>query len=201
VNEEEERTQPKLAQVLRGFRAVHVFDVTQTDGAELPEVAPVLLEQDAPSMLWDRLTAMLSASGYQLLRADCRPANGTTHYLARTVVVRPDLSPAQAAKTLAHEIAHTMLHDGTEYGKGRRGVVEIEAESVAYLVCAGAGVDTGGYSFPYIARWAGGDIDAIRKTAERVITCARTILTATGLSVETSTTVTSGSLAAKVGSQ
>ncbi len=131
LDETDERDHPALARVLRGFRVVHVFDVTQTDGERLPEVAPVLLEDDAPVALWHLLAGQLEAAGFSLIRGDCRPANGTTDYLARTVVVRDDLAPAQATKTLAHELAHTLLHDGSEH-RACRGVIETEAESVAY---------------------------------------------------------------------
>ena len=103
-----------------------------------------------------------------------------TDYVVRKVTVRDDLAPAQATKTLAHELAHTMLHDGSEE-RACRGVIETEAESVAYLVCCSAGITTDVYSFPYIARWSSGDISVVRATAERVISCARTILQATGL--------------------
>jgi antirestriction protein ArdC len=181
VDEHDERDGPELVRVLHGFRVAHVFDVAQTDGEPLPEVAPELLRDDAPASLWDRLVAQLSASGFQLLREDCRPANGVTHHLTKTVVVRPDLAPAQATKTLAHELAHTVLHDGSSYRDGCRGRVEVEAESVAYLVCSAAGLPSGSYSFPYIARWADGDVDAVRNTAERVIGCARRILAAAGI--------------------
>ena len=73
-----------------------------------------------------------------------------------------------------------MLHDGSE-NRSCRGVVETEAESVAYLVCQSVGITTDSYSFPYIARWSNGDLDVVRATAERVISCARTILQTAGL--------------------
>ena len=175
VDESDERDRPALARVLRGFRVVHVFDVAQTEGERLPDVAPTLLEDDAPVALWHQLAGQLEAAGFSLVRSDCRPANGTTDYLTRTVVVRDDLAAAQATKTLAHELAHTMLHDGSEQGTCR-GVVETEAESVAYLVCQSVGITTDSYSFPYIARWSDGDLGVVRATAERVISSARTIL-------------------------
>ncbi len=180
----EEVEHPELARILRGFRVVHVWDLAQTEGAPLSEVAPVLLEGNAPSVLWERLETQVRAAGFNLLRGDCRPANATTHFLTRTVVVRPDLSPAQATKSLCHELAHVRLHDGREYATGCRGIAEIEAESVAYLVCSSVGVPTDGYSFPYVARWAEGNISTIRATADRVITCARSILNAAGLGRE-----------------
>ena len=58
---------------------------------------------------------------------------------------------------------------------------EIEAESVAYLVCGANGLDTDAYSFGYVASWSGGDTDRIRATSERVLACARTVLDRLGL--------------------
>ena len=142
-----ERAPRHAERVLRGFRVAHVFDVSQTDGEPLADITPVPLEGAAPGAVFDALARLLERSGYTLLRADCSPANGKTHFLSRTVVVRPDLSPAQALKTLAHEVAHTMLHDGSEYGAGCRGVAEVEAESVAYLVCGAVGLRSDVYSF------------------------------------------------------
>jgi hypothetical protein len=60
-------------------------------------------------------------------------------------------------------------------------MVEVEAESAAYLVCEACGVASDGYSFPYVAVWAGGDSGLVRSTAERVITTAREILDGLGL--------------------
>lgn len=167
------------SRVLRGFRVVHVFDVSQTDGEALPEVQPpTLLAGDAPAALWDALAAQLAAAGFVLERGSCHGANGVTDFAARAVRVRADVAPAQAAKTLAHELAHVVLHDGTEYARGCRGRAEVEAESVAYLVCSSAGLDAGDYSFPYVASWSGGDPDAVRATAERAVCAARRILDA-----------------------
>lgn len=171
-------------QVLRGFRIVHVFDIAQTDGEDLPNVLPAPLTDDVPAQLWDRLASYLDASGFRLLRGDTGTANATTHFVTKTVVVKSDLAPAQAVKSLAHEVAHTMMHDGTEYARGCRDVTEVEAESVAYLVCDAAGIATDAYSFPYVARWADGNIELVRRTAERVVGCARALIAALGLSAE-----------------
>jgi hypothetical protein len=168
VDEPDEEERPALARMLRGFRVVHVFDISQTDGPDLPEVLPSLLEGVAPAALWDRLAEEVAAKGFSLLRGDCSPANGQTDFLRRRVTVRPDLSEAQAAKTLAHELGHVLLH-------------EVEAESVAHLVCSAAGLATGEYSFPYVARWAGGDVALVRSAAERSLGAARAITTALGL--------------------
>jgi hypothetical protein len=73
-----------------------------------------------------------------------------------------------------------MGHDGTEYGLGCRGRAEVEAESVAFLVCSTAELPTDGYSFPYVAGWAESP-EVVRATAEAVIGCARRILDTAGL--------------------
>ena len=165
--------------VLRGFRVVHVFDVSQTEGEPLPEVErPALLDGDAPGALWDALAAQVGAAGFELSRGDCDGANGCTDFAARTVRVRADVAPAQAAKTLAHELAHVRLHDGGDHAVRCRGRAEVEAESVAYLVCSAAGLDSDDYSFPYVAHWSGGDVAEVRAAAERAMGCARRILDA-----------------------
>jgi hypothetical protein len=164
--------------VLRGFKVAHVFDLAQTDGDPLPDIRPALLDGDAPAGLWDALAAQVETAGFALDRGDCRPANGRTDYSARAVTVRDDVSAAQATKTLAHELAHVLLHDGTEYALGCRGLVEVEAESVAYIVAAASAMPTDAYTLPYVAHWADGNINAMKATAERVMSTAHAILSA-----------------------
>ncbi len=168
-------------EAVRGFRVVHLFDVSQTDGEPLPCLSAPLLEGDAPATLWDRLAEQVAGAGFQLERGDCGGANGRTDFGARQVGVRADVEGAQAAKTLAHELGHVLLHGGAEYGRGCRGRAEVEAESVAYLVCAGAGMATDAYSFPYVTMWSGGEPEVVRETAGRVVTAARAVLAGLGL--------------------
>jgi len=175
VDAREEAEAPELVQVLRGFRVVHVFDVTQTEGDDLPDVAPSLLAGSAPGAVWDALAAQVSAAGFAVARGDCGGANGVTDFLTRTVTLRIDISDTQAVKTLAHELGHVLLHDAPD-DRACRGRVEVEAESVAYLVCHHAGIPSDTYSFPYIARWSNGDVEVVRASAERAITCARRII-------------------------
>jgi hypothetical protein len=96
-------------------------------------------------------------------------------------IVVPHLSDAQAAKTLAHELAHVTLHDNPQSLGGCRDRVEIEAESVAWILCRTAGLDSAAYSFGYVAHWPAGDPKAVRDTAERVVAAARELLEASGL--------------------
>src|SRR5437763_12631695 len=124
--------------VLSGFRVVHVFDISQTDGDDLPAVRPTLLAGYDAAGLWDRLAAQVHAAGYTLERGECGGANGYSHALTHTVRVRDDVSDRQGAKTLAHELAHVLLHSDPPCTKGERDVAEVEAESVGYVVCTAA---------------------------------------------------------------
>jgi hypothetical protein len=163
--------------VVRGFRVVHVFDISQTDGPEMAEpLRAQLLQGQAPEGLWDALADQIIDAGYSVERGDCYGANGRTSFATRTVTVRPDVDDAQAAKTLCHELAHIEMHDGSEYAAGCRGRAEVEAESVAYLVCQHHGLASDDYSFAYVAGWTGGDVDTVRATAERVLATARRII-------------------------
>jgi antirestriction protein ArdC len=161
---------------VRGFTTATVFDVSQTDGKELPDVRPALLDGAGVAGLWDALALQVKAAGYTLERGDCRGANGYTDHSVRTVRVRDDVSDAQATKTLCHELAHVLLHPDSAAYFQCRGLCEVEAESVAYLVCRAAGLATDGYSWPYIARWSDGKAEVVQSTAGRVLEAARTIL-------------------------
>lgn len=173
------------ARRIAGFRVVHVFDISQTDGPDLPEPPrPVLLEGQAPPGLLDGLTAQVLDEGFQLLRHDfdlphsgVGVPNGVTDYLARTVIVRPDLSDAQTVKTLAHELGHVLLHEpGRRPADLTRQQAEVEAESVAYVVADAHGLDTRSYTIPYVAGWSEGNLELLARSAERVIATSHQIL-------------------------
>ncbi len=166
---------------LFGFKAVHVFDISQTDGEPLPEIRPALVEGDLPTE-WGVVTSLIADAGFSLQVTESDrlgEANGLTDYETRQVVVRASLPGAQRFKTAVHELAHIRLHEPTTQGRPNcRGVVEVEAESVAFMVCASLGVDSTGYSLPYVAGWSGGDIDKVASTADRVMRCAHGVLDA-----------------------
>ncbi|MDP9460199.1 MAG: ArdC-like ssDNA-binding domain-containing protein, partial [Actinomycetota bacterium] len=168
---------PAGGRVLRGFRVAYLFDVSQTKGDPLPDVVPELLCGDAPAALWQAIATQLAAHGYTLTREHCGPANGLTDPTAR-VQVRPDVADAQAVETLAHELAHIECGhttDGYDY-RVCRGQAEAEAESVAYIITAWAGLDSAAYTVPYVAGWSAGDIDVARAAATTVTAAARRIL-------------------------
>lgn len=175
-----------------GFRVVHVFDISQTDGPDLPEPPrPVLLDGHAPAGLLEGLTSQVREQGYQLVRhtfdlphpgraGEPGVPNGVTDYFARTVVVRPDLSDAQTVKTLAHELGHVLLHEPARRPDDlTRQQAEVEAESVAHVVAAAHGLDTRDYTIPYVAGWSEGNLELLARSAERVVATSHQILTRT----------------------
>ena len=160
---------------LRGFKVVHVFDVSQTEGQALPTTQlPRLLEGEAPVGMWDTLCRMVRDRGFSIHRADCGEANGLTRFTSREVVVSDTLSDAAAAKTLCHELAHVRLHERAIGSMGRE-LIETEAESVAYIVSNAFGLDTAEYSISYVANWAQSS-DLVKSTMQRVVTESHRII-------------------------
>ena len=181
--------QPLVETRMVGVKPVSVFDVSQTDGDPLPtQPEAKLLAGQAPDGLWQALQRFVEAQGFSVTREDCGGANGMTIFGTRQVLVRPDVDDAQACKTLAHEAAHVLLHapDARE-GSTCRGVAEVEAESVAYMVTQAHGLDSAQYTFHYVTGWAhqattpdGPSVeDIVRATGGRVIAATGQILQAT----------------------
>lgn len=182
---------PRAGETVRtkmvGVRPAYVWDASQTTGEPIPEPpAPRLLEGQAPAGLWEGLATQVDTAGFELrLVADASEifgANGLTDYTNRVVSVRADMDPAAQVKTLAHELGHVLLH-GPDAGEARehRGIGEVEAESVALMVGAAHGMDTSGYTVPYVSTWAarveGQDpVEVVKATGERVRKTALGIL-------------------------
>ena len=188
VEVEDEQGDVERVEVLTGFRVVHVFDVSQTDGDELADVRPRRLAGEVDEQLIDALARRVADEGFTLRREAmaCSARNGYADFARRLVVLREGLSGAQSAKTLIHELAHVLLHRETDLSQ--REVAEVEAESVAFVVSSVLGLNTSDYSFPYVARWSGGDAELVAATAERVIAAARDLLASVGAEDEASST-------------
>lgn len=106
--------------------------------------------------------------------------NGYCDFTAMQIAVRPDVSAAQAVKTLIHELGHALLHEDDH--RGNRDRQEVEAESTAFVVLDALGLSSDGYSFPYVARWSDGNVELIKEVAERVAGCAGQIMKALEIS-------------------
>src|SRR5690625_1514789 len=168
------------------FPMLSVFDIAQTD----------LIDPEAgdPSTLAQKLTGedtegiatavhhYLTAQGWTVETEHITTgANGyTTTDGSKKIAIHDALAPAQTAKTMIHEAAHAIMHEGiaqAEYIE-HRGVKETEAESVAYIVAGTLGLDTSAYSVGYVAQWSHGDTELIKETAERVLKAAHQIINA-----------------------
>ena len=182
---------PRAGEVARskivGVKPAYVWDVSQTSGEPIPErPMPVLLEGESPNGLWEGLAAQIEARGFTVLRVPnegmIHGANGVTDYGANTVKVRENMSPAAQVKTLTHELAHVMLHGpNNPDASGHRGVGEVEAESIALMVGAAHGMDTTGYTIPYVTGWAStvkdsSPVEVVQAAGERVRKAATEIL-------------------------
>ena len=165
----------------QGFQVAYVFDVSQTEGRELPSLGVDELTGDVPNY-----DAMFSAvEAISPVPVEFRPASaakGCFNHLERKIYVNEGMSQVQTLKTLIHETAHALLHDSSvlddEIPKKDRHTKEVEAESIAYVVCQHFGIDTSDYSFPYVTGWSRGkelpelkaSLDCISKTASSLIT-------------------------------
>ena len=180
------------------FPPVTVFDYADTDPIEGaakvfdPEAVAhpaQRLEGSDDRGLFAHVEAWLTSEGWTVTR-EVIPgeSNGFTRTDgSKSIVVSSEVSDAQAVKTLIHEAAHAVLHTDAE-GKGdaghyilHRGVCEVEAESVAYVIAGLLGLDTSGYSVGYVATWADANHELIQSTGENVTRAVDKI--ATGLGV------------------
>lgn len=177
----------EVEELLPRFPVLSVFDISQTDPIEgadpIPQNPAHRLQGEDPAGIGGRVLGWLGAQGWDVTRERIPGAvNGYTDFAGRRVVVDAELSPAQAAKTAIHEAAHVLLH--AEAGARRsvhRGVLEVEAESTAYVVAGALGLDSSSYSLGYVAQWAEGDLAVVESTAKRVLGAAHTILEGLGL--------------------
>ena len=167
-----------------GFTTATVFDISQTEGREVPSLGVKTLTGTVEG--YEKLLSALKAlSPVPVTEGSLPPGvHGAYYHLEQKITLSPGMSQAQTVKTLIHEIVHAKLHPlpvegGIILGAHEKGrpTREVEAESVAYTVCQYLGLDTGDYSFGYIAGWSGGkeqrelraSLDCIRNTAAELI--------------------------------
>ncbi|HFG2299520.1 TPA: antirestriction protein ArdA [Clostridioides difficile] len=177
IKEEKEITVP-------AFKVITVFDISQTEGKEFPDlsVKPLLADVEQYE---DFFAALEKASPVPI--AFEQITNGANGYFSLTdkrIAIKEGVSELQAVKTAIHEIAHAKLHDvdlnapPEEQNRVDRHTREVEAESVAYTVCQHFGLNTSDYSFGYVAGWSSGkemtelkaSLETIQATAKELIT-------------------------------
>ena len=166
------------------FRAVSVFDVSQTDGEPLPELEAkeLLSTVEGYEDFIKAVTYVAPAPiGFEDIPGDSK---GYFNIEENRIAVQEGMSESQTLKTMVHETAHSMLHNKEVNREDilapakDRNTKEVEAESIAFTVCNHFGIDTSDYSFGYIAEWSSGkdmkelksSLDTIRRTASELIT-------------------------------
>jgi hypothetical protein len=156
---------------LLGFRNAYVFDVSQTNGVDLPEIYEV---SGDPGKNVDRLAAFLKGQGIQLVyNPKIAPALGISY--GGRIAILPGQSKAEEFSTLVHETAHEMLHKAERRTATTKTVRETEAEAVAFVVGKAVGLVTGNASADYIHLYHGNasllaeSLEVIQQTASVIL--------------------------------
>lgn len=169
--------------VLTGFRTVHVFCYEQTAGEEL--AAPPAVEdlgggdereRTLAGRVYRKLVEFCASEGVEVIEADTGAAYGSYRPGAKAIFINGSLEELDRASTLAHELAHHLLHSRR---RGERRVEEIEAEGAAFCLFNHAGLETGRFSFGYVARYAA-DKQALARAIEGIQNAASTMIDAVG---------------------
>src|SRR5438132_6434836 len=161
----------KPEQQLIGFRAVYVFDISQTEGKELPTLTEV---HGDVSGYRERLFDFVQSLGVELNYSErIAPAKGLSH--GGKITLLSGMKPAEEFSTLVHEIGHEMLHRGDRRTLTTKKVRETEAEAVAFVVCNAIGLQNGTSSADYIQLWHG-DANLLRESLEAIQQTATVIL-------------------------
>ena len=159
------------ARSLRGFRAVHIFDASQTEGKELAELGSI---RGDPGERTTRIEELIRAKGIGLSFEDSlNGALGVSE--GGKISVLSSLSPAQMFSTLVHELAHELLHRGDRRQETTKVIRETEAEAVAYVVTRAAGLECSTKSADYIQLWSG-DIAILTQSLELIRDVASSII-------------------------
>jgi len=171
--EENDEDHQEASASVAGFRAAYVFDVSQTDGQELPHIGIV---QGQPREYHERLRAFAEAQGISVeYSSEIAPARGVSS--GGRIKLLPGQSDAEEFSTLAHELAHELLHRGDRRGTTSRRTRETEAEATAFVVCHAIGLETGSAATDYIQLW-NGDAHLLTDSLGHVRQAAAQMLTA-----------------------
>ena len=166
------------------YKVVSVFDVSQTEGKELPDIAVDELTGDVDRYK-DFFAALEKTSPVPIAFENIGGgSHGYYHLEDKRIAINEGMSELQTLKTAIHEIAHAKLHDidlnapkDEQQPHVDRRTREVEAESVAYTVCQHYGLDTSDYSFGYVAGWSSGrELSELKSSLETIRSAAAEII-------------------------
>ncbi len=181
------------------YKSVPVFDVSQTEGKELPphDFCPVLNDETITENQYEALmNAIYDVAKEQnpsvVIRLEEKDTDSTlksgVHGYFRPstneIVVDKDMPMTQQIKTLVHEVTHSLLHGEEMKVEGledtskilNKSDKECQAESVAFMVCDSLGIDTSSYSFPYVASWVNEDVNKFKENLFVINTTAKQLI-------------------------
>ena len=163
--------------VLVGFRSVHVFDVSQTEGAELPQFTDGAKGEVGEYR--ERLIDLIGTQGIALeFRDSIAPALGMSY--GGRIAILPGQAAAEEFSTLVHELAHELLHKAERRIATTKTVRETEAEAIAFVVSQAIGLDVGRASADYIHLYHGNaallteSLEVIQKTSALILSAIET---------------------------
>ena len=162
------------------FKKQFVFDLSQTNGKPIPDPVQELTGEIDEEKLNVIFKALTKVTGIKPEYRDITGgAKGYYSPSAKSIVIKTGMSGEQVLKTVVHESAHCLLHDPDKKivtVKSPRNEKEVQAESIAFIVCEKLGVDTSDYSFPYIASWSEGkQLDQLNKFLDEIQKASQTI--------------------------
>jgi antirestriction protein ArdC len=159
--------------VLVGFRSAYVFDVSQTEGAELPELREISGDVGENR---DKLIAFIERQGIELVFTErIAPALGMSY--GGRIAILPGQSKAEEFSTLVHELAHEMLHKAERRTATTKTVRETEAEAIAFVIGKAVGLETGTASADYIQLYHG-NVSLLAESLEVIQQASAVILAA-----------------------
>lgn len=169
----------KKREIVKGFKPSFVFDISQTKGKELQAF---IMDENMPveqkDLIMKGLTDTVAKKGFTVGYADEKTLGkgcyGLCNHKDKKILLLEGMSDLQTVSTMVHESGHALAHEPYRSdfegltAKEKREIKEVEAESIACVVCYHLGLDTENFNFSYISGWADGDISKFRKNMDMI---------------------------------
>tara|TARA_Y100000994_G_scaffold246270_1_gene249261 strand:+ start:393 stop:1295 length:903 start_codon:yes stop_codon:yes gene_type:complete len=175
----EKDSKHKVGKFLTGFRDVPVFDISQTEGEDIPQVTLKDKCENAKPEIWEALVSLAESHDFKVIVGNAKGAEGYCSHDKKEIVISSNAEFGYQVKILAHEVGHLLMHKDIKDYQQQRARYETEAEGVAWVVCEALGVHSNedNYSFGYIATWGKDNTKQLVKQSLQTITkTSQTIL-------------------------
>ena len=169
----------KVGKFLVGFKDVPVFDISQTEGEDIPQITLKDKCENAKPEIWDALVSLAESHDFKVIIGNAKGAEGYCSHDKKEIVISSNADFGYQVKILAHEVGHLLMHKDIKDYQQQRARYETEAEGVAWVVCEALGVhsDEDNYSFGYIATWGKDNTkQLVKKSLQTITKTSQTIL-------------------------